>query len=75
MFGRRFPFLPSNWRRGILVFKGEGGKKASEESTEGGKNKPPELKSCTEPKLGFNGSFSRKAQLGSLRRENGVVLE
>lgn len=35
MFGRRFPFLPSNWRRGILVFKGEGGKKASEENARG----------------------------------------
>lgn len=28
MFGRRFPFFPSNWRRGILVFKGEVGKKS-----------------------------------------------
>lgn len=56
MFGRRFPFfLPSNWCRGIWVFKGEGVKKASGESR--GEDKPTELPSCPETKLDFNGSL------------------
>lgn len=92
MFGRRFPFLPSNWCRGNFGFlKGEGEEKkatAAAAAEAGGKswrrcrmgrrwrkNKPTELQSCTEPKLGFNGCYSRRARLGSLRRENGVALE
>lgn len=59
MFGRRFPFLPSNWCRGTLVFKREGeGEKKRVRKARRGKNKPTDLPSSTEPKLGFNGSYS-----------------
>lgn len=73
MFGRRFPFLPSNWCQGILVFKREGKKGASEKKHRGGSEKknPTELPSSTEPKLGFNGPYTEYARLGSLCREKG----
>lgn len=60
---------------GFWFLKGEGEKKGGVRKAGRGKNKPTELQSCTEPKLGFNGCYSRRAWLGSLRRENGVVLE
>lgn len=62
---------------GFWVLKGEGGKK--KKKTLCGKPRggggPTGLLSCTEPKLGFGGCYSRRARLGSLRRENGVALE
>lgn len=78
MFGRRFPFLPSNWCRGILGFKRGRWKKKNlcgKLRGGGGRSKPTGLLSCTEPKLGFSGCYSRRERLGSLRRENGVALE
>lgn len=62
---------------GFWFLKGEGEKKKKQvrKAGRGGRNKPTELQSCTEPKLGFNGCYSRRAWLGSLGRENGVALE
>lgn len=63
---------------GFGILKGKGGKKKTwcgKLRGGGGRTKSTGLLSGTEPKLGFSGCYSRRERLGSLRRENGVVLE
>lgn len=81
MFGRRFPFLPSNWCRGNLgLFKRgkvKGGKLGGGAGVGGGggKTSPQNCRVALNPNWVLMAATPGEPRLGSLRRENGVALE